>query len=168
MAEQSRLEGARELDRVLAQLPTELAKFKLEQATRAGANVIRRAAIDAAPRDTSGERSEASQRYGPLHTNIKTTKVKSIGGAKSAASVGRGTRGAVEFVVHTSDAFWGLFLEYGTVKHSAQPWFRPAFERAAPEALDRIGDKLGKELEKTASELAGRFGAIRKSTQRRL
>jgi len=167
MAQQSRLEGARELDRVLAQLPQELARFKLEQATRSGANVIRRAAINAAPRDT-GERSEASQQYGALHTNIKTTKVKSIGGYRSAANVGRDTKGAVEFVVHTSDAFWGLFLEYGTVKHSAQPWFRPSFEQAAPEALDRIGEKLGKELEKTANELAGRFGAIRKSTRRRI
>ena len=169
MAEQAKLEGARELDRVLAQLPKDLAKFKLEQSVRTGANVIRKAWKQAAPRDSSGSRSQMSQRFGSLHDNIKTTRVKRIGSRVSSASdIGRETKGAVEFVVHTGDAFWGMFLEFGTEKMPAQPWARPAFEAHQREAMNRIGDKLGRELEKTAEELAGRFGAIRKSTRRRL
>ena len=44
------------------------------------------------------------------------------------------------------EGFYGFFLEYGTSKMSARPWFRPAVDRSARPAVERIGQELGRAL----------------------
>ena len=41
---------------------------------------------------------------------------------------------------------YGLFQEYGTVHHGAQPFMRPAFDGEAPKAIKDIGAALWREL----------------------
>lgn len=51
-------------------------------------------------------------------------------------------------ILGTGAAFWGRFLEFGTRKMSAKPWFGPAFRAAGPEALEIIKAELRAALRK--------------------
>ncbi len=153
MATVSSITGAKELERVLKKLPGRLAERELVSAARAGANVIRKEARARAPRGS--DPSAASAKFGPLHKNIRVARVK-----KTAFSV--------EMAIHNGRAFWGSFLEFGKLGKSGTPWFTPALDSTAQPALARVGERLGKGLEKVARELAGPLSKISKSTRRRL
>lgn len=148
--QRSQLTGSKEMERVLKRLPEQLARKHLRASVRAGAVVVSKESKAAAPRgqDPAGE-------HGRLHENI-------------AIKLNRKSRLSVHFMVHTGAAFWGLFLEYGTKFMAAIPWFRPAFERSAPAALSKIGDRLGKGLKKEAEALSGRYASLNKSRRRAL
>ena len=149
----SQLQGFKELDKVLKALPGRLAERELTAAVRAGANVIRKEARARAPR--GGVPSEISKKFGPLHKKIRVARVKK-------------TRHSVEFVVNEGRAFYGFFLEFGTKNIAPRPWMTPAFDVAAPAAVQKIGERLTKGVLKVTKELAGKFGSIRKSTLKRL
>jgi HK97 gp10 family phage protein len=38
--------------------------------------------------------------------------------------------------------FYGSFQEFGTSRHAAQPFARPAFDKRAPDALDILADEI--------------------------
>lgn len=38
--------------------------------------------------------------------------------------------------------FYGSFQEFGTSRHAAQPFARPAFDKHAPDALDILADEI--------------------------
>ena len=149
----SGITGAKELDRVLKLLPKRLAERELISAARAGANVIRKEARARAPRGS--DPSAASERFGSLRSNIRTTRVKKTGFS-------------VEMAIHNGRAYWGRMLEFGTKHISPQAWMTPAFDTSAGSALNKVGERLGKGLEKTAKELAGPLSKISKSTLRRI
>ncbi len=153
MATISGMSGAKELERVLRKLPGRLAERELNSAARAGANVIRKEARARAPRGS--DPSAASEKFGPLHKSIRVTRVKKTGFS-------------VEMAIHNGKAFWGGFLEWGTKDIAARPWMSPAFDMTVHPALAKVGQRLGKGLEKTAKELAGPLSKISKSTRRRL
>ncbi len=153
MAARSGITGAKELERVLRKLPGRLAERELTSAARAGANVIRKEARARAPRGS--DPSAASEKYGPLHKNIRVARIKKTGFI-------------VEMAIHNGRAFWGSFLEFGTRHIAARPWMSPAFDTSVRPALAKVGERLGKGLEKTAKELAGPLSKISKGTRRRL
>ncbi len=153
MATISGMSGARELERVLRKLPRRLAERELTSAARAGANVIRKEARARVPRGSAP--SAATEKYGPLHKNIRVARVKKTGLS-------------VEMAIHNGRAFWGSFLEFGTRHIAARPWMSPAFDTSVRPALAKVGERMGKGLEKTARELAGPLSKISKSTRRRL
>ncbi len=149
----SKIAGANELERVLKKLPGRLAERELNSAARAGANVWRKAMKDAAPR--GNDPSEASKERGPLHENIRTTRVKK-------------TNHSVEMAVHTGRAFWGTWFEFGKVGLAGTHWATSAIDATASEALSRVGKTLIRRLEKLAKELAGPLSKISKSTRGKL
>ena len=153
MATISGMSGAKELERVLRKLPRRLAERELTSAARAGANVIRKEVRARASRGS--DPSAASKKFGTLHKNIRVARVKKTGFS-------------VEMAIHNGRAFWGSFLEFGTKNISARPWMSPAFDTTVRPALAKVGERLGKGLEKTAKELAGPLSKISKSTRRRL
>lgn len=161
MAEaRNKIVGAKELDRALRAMGPRLAERELAGAARVGANVIRKEVRQRAPRsgatpDERRKRSSSGKDYGPLHKNIRVSRRKK-------------TRSSVEFAIHSGQAFWALFLEFGTSKMAARPFFTPALDAKAQQAIDRLGKNLGQRIEKTAKELAGQFKTIRKATRRRL
>ncbi len=138
---------------MLKALPGRLAERELTSAVRAGANVIRKEARARAPR--GGVPSEMSKKFGPLHKKIRAARVKK-------------TRRSVEFVVNEGSAWYGALLEFGTKDIAPRPWLTPAFDVSAPAAVQKVGERLGKGVEKVTKELAGKFKSIRKSTLRRL
>ena len=154
MAARSGISGAKELERVLKKLPGRLAERELVSAARAGANVWRKAMKEAAPRET-GEQSVWSEKFGPLHKNIRTTRFKK-------------TKFSVEMAVHTGRAFWGTWLEFGKRGLAPTHWASSAIDATAGAALERVGKTLARRLPKLAAELAGPLSKISKSTRRRL
>lgn len=149
----SQVLGFKEIEQVLKALPGRLAERELTNATRAGANVIRKEARARAPR--GGVSSAMSKKFGPLHKKIRSRRVKK-------------TRRSVEFVINEGSAFYGKFLEFGTKNIAPQPWITPAFDTKASAAVQKVFERLAKGVEKTTTELAGKFGSIRKSTLKKL
>lgn len=131
----TRIQGARELDRVLKKLPKQVRGKVLRQALMAGARVIAKAMRARVPEVTGvGKKSIATRR----------DREGERGGASVAAKVGPLRR-----------AFYLMFREFGTSHQPARPWARPAFEESKRAALDKIGKALGKSIKKAAARLAG-------------
>ncbi len=117
--------GLAELDKVLGDLGHAVATEIGSDAIKASADLLRDAWQLAAPYDPrpktkswtlkSGE--VRSKDYGHLNQNIRV------------GSVTPEKENAVVFKVTTGNAFWGYFVEIGTVKMRPQPWARPELER---------------------------------------
>jgi HK97 gp10 family phage protein len=146
-----RMEGLEELGKVLDMLPERIQTRVAGSAVRAGANVSCSIVQQAAPQDAKLPRSKASQKYGSLSANIEVQALK---------PKHKGERG---YKVTTGDAFWGHFLEFGTIKMAARPWFRPAFTSSISVAFDKIRDILLKGLDREANKLAGDYSKVRKT-----
>lgn len=146
------LHGAKELKASLASLEKEVSTKAGQAAVRSGAIVIRNRVKAAAPLgdpDTSrtyrvkGSTESRTADYGHLRDNIKVAK-------------GRPRRQhTVVSLITTSSAFWGRMLEFGTTKMSAQPWFKPASDAAAPDAFKQMMATLEKAIARAARK-AGR------------
>ena len=129
-----RIEGAADLARVLNQLPSATSRKVVLDALRAGATLVQAPAAAHAPRSPDPPH---------LAMNIGISAVNRVGSTEG----GRWWQldEADEFAVAvgpTKDFFYGLFQEYGTVDHAAQPFMRPAFDTGAPRALNVIGALL--------------------------
>lgn len=46
------------------------------------------------------------------------------------------------------DPFYGLFQEFGTAHHAAQPFMRPAFEQSKEQALIEMTDSLRRRIDR--------------------
>ena len=141
-----RLAGARELDAMLKRLPKHLGERVLVNAVRAGAQVVRAEAKARAPVKT-----------GRLRANIIARRAKGRGAAVTV-SVGPSRK-----------AWYGRLVEFGTVTTGARPFLRPAFESTKRAALDRIGERLGRNIERAAVKLAGplaKSGLVRRRRRR--
>lgn len=134
------LEGFRELDRALGQLPKATAKNVLRRTLNKAAKPIDDDASAAAPFLTGGlQRS--------VITGTRLTRSQR-GATRMATS-----NYYAEIHVGTSLAK-GMFQEFGTFKDEAQPWFRPAWEAAKDQALNIIKVELKGEIEKAAKRYA--------------
>lgn len=145
--EKVQIEGARELDQLLRQLPEKMAASALNSSVRAGAKVIFDEAKARVPVDT-----------GSLRDSIRIQKVKESG------------KTVVFKVGPDKDRWYGIFTEFGTSLRAATPWLRPAFDVMAQKALDKIGESLGKKIEKIAEKLAGplmKSGLIKRTRRRK-
>jgi len=146
----------------LAQLSQNLKKLKLDtrfkicdSASRAGANVIKRQAIKNAPMSDKphqlGVRKSEIAQPGNLKKNIITLRVKQNEiTSEHEVRVRQGTAKAGK------DAFYWLFLEFGTVKMQARPFMRPAFAQTRQAAADKTKDALAKGIDKATKKLTVR------------
>lgn len=146
-----RISGLAEVEKVLRALPRAVAQSEIEKALAFGAIPIR----DEAKR-------LVQKRSGELRDAIRISRTKR--GPRR-----RVRRGGVIFLGFSQPASRRAHLtEFGTRHSRAFPFMRPALATKFGAFLARFGDRLGKNIEKTALSLAGRFGAIRKSVRRRL
>ena len=120
------IEGGAELDRILSGLSARLSKKILREALADGGEPMRRLMEQRAPR-APGEPDLAD------HIAIAAVRDQD-----NEASVGIGP--------DSKAFFYDLFQEYGTSRHRAQPFYRPAFDEAAPEAVEIIGAELWRQL----------------------
>lgn len=136
---ESKLTGFDEARKLLESLPINLEKKVLQDAVNSALREARKDIAAAAPR--SEDQSERSKKYGRLSRNIRVQKLK---------KVKRNERGAR---VHTGNAFWGLFIEFGTRYIAARPWFAPAFRKAQDKMIKTVAEKIGEGIESEARGL---------------
>lgn len=135
-----KISGLNEALAILRKMPDRVRTRVLRGAVRAGATVMRRQVRANAPR--GDEPSPASEKYGRLRDNIRIIRLK------------RGPKTWAGYRVDTGDAYWGYFIEFGTVKMAPRAWFRPAVDTAAEASLARMRDQMGRSIEREAAKLA--------------
>jgi len=129
-----KIEGLDKLDRRLKELPDKLRRRVMRSALTKAGEPIREAMSRKARRAPTPTHPET----GHLADNIIVGKPKLT---QDGGSVNIGP---------SKDAFWGLFLEFGTDKMPAVPFARPAFDLEARNALDIIVDELKDGIERFA------------------
>jgi HK97 gp10 family phage protein len=138
------VEGFQELDAQLAAIGATLATEAADEAVLASAKLLQVAWTQGAPY-REGERRKywtlasgaaKSAVYGHLRTNIRSPQGRCPQGD-----------GSVVYAVTTGDAFWGYFLEFGTVDMAPHPWARPIVERMRGELVTVQIDVLNRKID---------------------
>ena len=162
------MKGWKEIDKVLKMLPRKMGEDVLTRATKSGATIVKNEVVRRAPVG----KGPPHPLYGRLKNNIKTVKLKY-------------QRNRVTMAVHTGDAFWAHFLEFGTGRYyegtgtyskgsdakthmPAHPFFRPAWDATHEKALAKVMERLRINIGKAAEQLAGRYRSLSKAQRRRI
>lgn len=138
MATTIKIEGARELERVLKRLPDKVTRKVIEGSLRKGARIIAKEAKNLVP-----------VRTGELRASITVAAARGKGrrGRVKPGTISVGFRRPVSARAHLT--------EFGTRDTRAQPFLRPALIKKGSAAIDKIGESLGPAIEKEAVKLAG-------------
>jgi HK97 gp10 family phage protein len=143
-------EGGRELSAALRTLGEESTKTG-RKALRLTAKELQAELVAAAPRQAGGASTKSKRlrdgtvarySYGQLFENIRV---------RERAAQRDNT---IVMEVSTGRAFWGRFLEFGTSKMAARPWFRPVWDRMQNRLIGTLGQTLKVEIEKTTKRQA--------------
>jgi len=146
-----RLEGAKELDAALADLGVDVAGKLGNAAVRKTAKTLQAELIDAAPYNPSGptpkvytakDGSVRRTDYGHLRDNLRVRRRKA------------NKPYMIRFEVTTGQAFWGTFLEWGTVRMAAKPWARPLFDRLHQRLITVMMETLREGVKRAARRAA--------------
>jgi HK97 gp10 family phage protein len=165
-----KVEGFKELDYALGDLPKQLAKNVLVRVLKKAGQPIAAAAASYAPKDT-GELSDhiiVSAKIKNVTGNAEFSAAMKGGlGVDAARSAMRDARRAAKnggsFAVMyvgpaqaktKKNAIKRIVQEFGSSKMPAHPYMRPAWDARKNEALDIIKRELGPEIERTATRLA--------------
>lgn len=128
-----RFDGGAELAAVLNALPPRVAGLMLREALVDGAEPMRARMRQLAPHAPGAP---------DLRENIGISATRRIGSVAGGRwEVKLDSQQAVA-VGPTRDFFWGIYQEFGTVHHGAQPFMRPSFDTEAPGALAIIAQRL--------------------------
>ncbi len=128
-----KVEGGAELARALNALPTRVSKKVMRDALEVAGEPIRKGMEMKAPR-APGAPDMAD------HMVISTAKVEGLIDNDQTAAVKIGP---------AKGFYWGLFQEFGTIHHGAQPFARPAFDAGVSKAISEM-------VRATWTALAGR------------
>lgn len=132
------VEGMAHLRKQLGQFTERVQTNILRSAVHAGANTVRDAVRQQAPRSKRGlsNRSLASLRYGPLRKSIVSRRRKVRDGVIASHVV-------------IARAFYGRFIHYGTrYIQTPNPFMRRGYEAAAPRVTGAIVSKLRQNIDK--------------------
>jgi HK97 gp10 family phage protein len=144
-----KLEGLEELKANLEALGKEVATKVGIRATREAAKAVAEAVRAYAPIGTQSTVRTRRRRdgtiaiadYGRLRDNIRVRRAR----ARKETTI--------TFNVTTGNAFWGKFLEFGTVHMPARPWMRPAFDASAAAALNITFVELKKGIDREVKKM---------------
>lgn len=144
-----KIEGLKELDRALGELPKSTAKRVLQKVLKDAGEPLAQAARAKAPREK-----------GFLIENIdvgtKLTRRQATLHKKQA----KDDRAYAETFVGASDPA-GMQTEFGNEHQEAEPWLRPAWDAKKDATLEQISNALWGEIERAAQRVA------RKASRRR-
>lgn len=146
----TRIQGARELDKVLKKLPERVARTVVRGAVRKAAKVVEAEMRARAPVGPTGNLKASIGQIGVRQPD-KRKVVRTVGALKRGGRKG----------------YHAHLVEFGTVKTPARPFIRPAFDRTKGEALKVMGKELGKGVEKAARRLARSFAKSGLKSRRR-
>jgi len=137
-----KLEGFKALDDGLAELSKAAGKSVLRRSLKKAATPLADLMRSLAPDDpaTGGDDLRAS-----IGVGTKLTKRQ----AGIHRKMFRDDKASVEMFVGAGDKPQAHLQEFGTVHHAPQPFARPAWDQDAMPLLDRLGQELAIELEKS-------------------
>ncbi len=141
------LHGGTDLEAALAALGKDVATRTGQRAVRNSSTALREELVATAPFRPGRRMRPGGADYGHLRDNLKVRKVR----AKKP--------GLVLYRVSTGDAFWGNFLEFGTVNMAARPWMRPTVDRMKGKLVEIMFDTLKRGIERAAKRLVKRPAA---------
>lgn len=170
MATTVRVEGLRELDRALGELPKATGRAVLTRTLKKAGAPIRDAAQAKAPTDTGALRESivVSTLKPKGHSAKKTAFAAAMGAGASRREAGAAARSAKAGANESfAEAFVGpleqrtkkaaiktIVQEFGSVDQPGTPYMRPAWDANKNLALDIIKNDLGDEIIKAAKRLA--------------
>lgn len=137
-----RIEGLKELNEALQQLPQELRAGPLRRAVSAAAKVVQDQAVQYAPEDE-----------GTLKRAIYRARDKENSSAVQESYI-VGIRYGKRYRRRKQDAWYWRFLEFGTSKLAARPFIRPAFDTTHNQQLEAMRERLSRSIELAAAKLA--------------
>lgn len=141
------VKGLRELGALLKELDADIQKKVARAATNAGAQVIKKRAVQKAP--VSDPALTPNIPPGYMRDSIIVRRQRRPDkGLTSQHAVTVRHKGAKVLADAPNPYQVGIFNEFGTVKMSAQPFMRPAFDSGKSEALDAIVKRLQQRIEK--------------------
>lgn len=118
-------------------------------ATAAGANVVKKAAIQNAPISSEphqlGVQKDQIAQPGNLRQNIITRRLPPAQRTSTEEYIVTIRAGSGKV---PKDAFYGRFVEFGTVKMTAHPFLRPAIDNNVQAAIDAMKGRLEQRLKK--------------------
>lgn len=147
------LRGAKELEALLKQMPERVAKNVTVNGLRAGARIIAKQA-------RANVRANPSIDSRLLEKNItsRARRRSKQGSAVVAVGVARVTamivRKGEKNATKATPSRYAHFTEFGTKTMPAEPWLRPALDDKAVEAIAKIGEFMGRGVEREAKKLA--------------
>lgn len=164
----ARLIGASGLSKLLGDLPKKIGERVALKALRSGARLIQKEAAANVPiRTQEGFKAVTT---GGSKFRLPGLLKKSIRVVRNRDAERQRGKSFVVSVGPSREAFYGMFLEFGTKHISAKPWLRPAFDGNKKEATVKIGVSLGADIEKAALKLAGplrKSGIVKRRRGRR-
>lgn len=143
MATRVKVEGLRELEQALRDLPQATGKAVLRRVLKQIAQPIADHAKRLAPRDT-----------GALQASITVSSKLSRRQRSVHRKMFKDDRASVEMFVGAGALPQATLREFGGDDHPAQPFMRPAWDANKSRALDTVKASLWDEIQKAAARLA--------------
>jgi HK97 gp10 family phage protein len=137
-----RVEGLRDLDRALGELPKRTGKAVLRRTLMRAAAPIAATAQALAPVDEGGLKRS-------IHAGTRLSR-------RQARAMRGATRSTAEVYVGPGPSSKSITQEFGAEHHGPQPYMRPAWDRERFRALQIIATTLGAEIDKAAKRIAQR------------
>lgn len=138
-----RIDGLKDLDAALAQLP---------KAT--GKNVLRRTGVLALAPVVAAAKRNVPVDDGDLRDSLRvTTKLSKRQQRINAKAVAEG-KSSVQLYAGAAALPHAHLVEFGTEKMPPQPFMRPAWDAEKDQVLKLIRDELGNEIDKAAARVA--------------
>lgn len=161
------IEGTSELEDALNDLSRATAGNVLKRAVSTAGAFIAEKAIERAPKKTGKLKREIKVGKAKIISAGKAafaqamkeggTRAEAAAAARAANRESGGTgRAAVTQVGPTKLAGEGIFQEFGTVHHKAQPFMRPTWDEYGPQSAEIMADALKEEIDKAAARAAKR------------
>jgi HK97 gp10 family phage protein len=153
------VKGLRALSEALKELPRRIARNALRQSVAAGAAIIRHDAKSRAPIATAPP-APGDPLPGTLKRSIYTKHIPERSGVDSQTYVvgvrqGKKYRKQGKKGNRSQDAYYWRWVEFGTIKMSARPFLRPAFEANKEAAIKAIAAYLARRIPEEAANLPG-------------
>lgn len=135
-----KMEGWKEMDRALGQLPKATARNTIKRGLKKAAVPVEEAMENTAPRLTgwTGKSIQTSFQLNPANKRDQKREGKAF----------------AEIYIGTSRGSAAHLLEYGTFKMPANPWMRRSWEATKEEALVIFSVELKNEIEKSVARYA--------------
>ena len=143
MAAKVKLEGFRELEKALRELPKSTGKATLRRVARGALEPLAARAAALAP-----------ERTGRLGFSIAVSEKRTRRARKEEGKRPDGITMSMGPAAGLGTLNYAAFDEFGTIDTPPQPYMRPAWDAGASGALDYVKENLAAEIGKSADRLA--------------